>query len=147
MRQRGSSAFSPVASPSTTPPVAQSSGPQPSLDAVNGSWRAPHSAPAGGHTDGCLARGHSRSLPEAHTAGGTLPSSAVDGPLAAPHTARDPGVPRGVAPSLLGYIAYVAQYSDELFPPDIQATSPVVHPSWLNPMKLYASRLLPYAAT
>ena len=50
------------------PQSAQSSGPQPSPDAVNGSWRAQHSALAAGHTGGCPARGYSRSLPEAHTA-------------------------------------------------------------------------------
>src|SRR5918992_4696791 len=107
-RQKGSSASPPVESPPTTPPAAQSSGPQPSPDAGNGSWQAPHSALAGGHTDGCPGRGYSRSLPEGHIASGTLPTSAVDGPLAAPHTAHVPGVLQCVAPVWLWCIAPAA---------------------------------------
>jgi hypothetical protein len=41
----------------------------------------------------------------------------------------------------IGYIAYVASSSQNLPPPDIQATSNYVYPSWLNHMKLYVARI------
>jgi hypothetical protein len=44
------------------------------------------------------------------------------------------------APGFKTYTAYVAQHGEFLFPPDIQGTSNDVHPSWLNPLKLYAWR-------
>ena len=126
-RQTGSRASSPVESPSTTPPAAQSSGPQPSPDAGNGSWQAQHSALAGGHTAECPARGSSRSLPEVPIAGGTLPSSAADGPLAAPHTAHVPGALQCVAPV---WPWCIAPDADTACSPCGQSAPPMSSHSW-----------------
>jgi hypothetical protein len=43
-------------------------------------------------------------------------------------------------PAFRTFTAYVARYSDFLFPPDVQATSSDIQLSWLFPVKLYAFR-------
>jgi hypothetical protein len=124
---RGSRAFWPAASPRATRRSAHSSALQRWLDAADESWPAPYSALAAGHTGGCPARGYSRSLPEAHIAGGTLPTSAVYGPLAAPHTAHVPGALRCVAPS---WPWCMAPDADTACSPCGQSAPPMSSHSW-----------------